>query len=85
MIKPFLFKFLIVVFFFVILFFVGWYQRDRVVLFLNDNFKEESHQVCMYVLGRLAEEVEHFQLDGLCHIGIIPTVSQAKDRLAIDE
>ena len=75
---------LIFLFSLLILCFVGWIQRDRVVLFLNDHFKEESHQVCLYVLGRLAEDAEHFQLDGFCHIGIIAVVSQAEDRLADD-
>ena len=83
--KSFFIKFLIFLFSFVILLFVGWIQRDRVVLFLNDHFKEESHQVCLYVLGRLADDAEHFQLDGFCHIGIIAFVSQAEGRLADDE
>ena len=83
--RSFFFKLLIFLFSLLILCFVGWIQRDRVVLFLNDHFKEESHQVCMYVLGRLAEDAEHFQLDGFCHIGIIAVVSQAEDRLADDE
>ncbi len=83
--RSFFIKLLIFLLFLVILCFVGWIQRDRVVLFLNDHFKEESHQVCMYVLGRLAEDAERFQLDGFCHIGIIAVVSQAEDRLADDE
>ena len=82
--RSFFIKLLIFLFSLLILCFVGWIQRDRVVLFLNDHFKEESHQVCLYVLGRLAEDTEHFQLDGFCHIGIIAVVSQAEDRLADD-
>ncbi len=85
MIKSVLIKFLIVVVFLTIVFLVGWSQRDRIVIFLNDNFKEESHQVCMYVLARLAEDAEDVQLDGFCHIGIIAAVSQAEDRLAENE
>ena len=83
--KSFLFKLFSFVVFLSILLFFGWYQRDRIVVFLNDNFRAESHQVCVYILGRLAEETEHFQLDGFCHIGIIATVSQAKDRLKKEE
>ena len=83
--KSFFIKLLIFLSSLAILCFVGWIQRDRVVLFLNDHFKEESHQVCLYVLGRLADDAEHFQLDGFCHIGIIAFVSQAEGRLADDE
>lgn len=85
MIKSVLIKFLIVVVFLTALFLVGWTQRDRIVVFLNDNFRDESHQVCMYVLARLADDAERVQLDGFCHIGIIAAVSQAEDRLTENE
>ena len=67
-----------------ILIFFGWWQKDRVIVFLDKHFYEESQQVCIYVLGRISEDAEPIMLDGFCHIGQLALVSEAKTRLQDD-
>ena len=67
-----------------ILVFLGWWQKDRVIVFLDKHFYEESQQVCIYVLGRISEDAEPIMLDGFCHIGQLALVSEAKTRLQDD-
>ena len=67
-----------------ILIFLGWWQKDRVIVFLDKHFYEESQQVCIYVLGRISEDAEPIMLDGFCHIGQLALVSEAKTRLQDD-
>ena len=64
-----------------ILFFIGWWQKDRLIVFLDKHFYEESQQVCIYVLGRISEDAEPIMLDGLCHIGQLVLVDEAESRL----
>ena len=64
-----------------ILFFIGWWQKDRLIVFLDKYFYEESQQVCIYVLGRISEDAEPIMLDGFCHIGQLALVSEAESRL----
>ena len=70
--------------FLAILVFLGWWQKDRVIVFLDKHFYEESQQVCIYVLGRISEDAELIMLDGFCHIGQLALVSEAKTRLQDD-
>ena len=64
-----------------ILIFLGWWQKDRVIVFLDKHFYEESQQLCIYVLGQLSEDAEPIMLDGFCHIGQLVLVDEAESRL----
>ncbi len=64
-----------------VLIFLGWWQRDWVIVFLDKHFYEESQQVYTYLLGRIWKDVEPIMLDGFCHIGQLALVSEAKTRL----
>ena len=64
-----------------ILIFLGWWQKDRVIVFLDKHFYEESQQVCIYVLERISKDAEPIMLNGFCHIGQLVLVSEAKTRL----
>ena len=70
--------------FLAILVFLGWWQKDRLIVFLDKHFYQESQQVCIYVLGRISEDAEPIMLDGFCHIGQLALVSEAKTRLQDD-
>ena len=65
-----------------ILVFLGWWQKDRVIVFLDKHFYEESQQVCIYLLERISKDAEPIMLDGFCHIGQLALVSEAESRLA---
>ena len=67
-----------------ILIFLGWWQKDRVIVFLDKHFYEESQQLCIYVLGQLSEDAEPIMLGGFCHIGQLAWVSEAESRLGDD-
>lgn len=81
MFKAFFIRFLVALTLLAILIFLGWWQRDRVIVFLDKHFYEESQQVCIYVLGQLSEDAEPIMLDGFCHIGQLALVSEAESRL----
>jgi len=81
MFKAFFIRLLIALTLLAILIFLGWWQRDRVIVFLDKHFYEESQQVCIYVLGQLSEDAEPIMLDGFCHIGQLALVSEAESRL----
>ncbi len=81
MFKTFFIRLLAVITLLAILIFLGWRQKDRLIVFLDKNFHEESQQVCIYVLGRISEDAEPIMLDGFCHIGRLTLVSEAEWRL----
>ena len=64
-----------------ILIFLGWWKKDRLIVFLNKHFYAESQQVCIFVLGRVSEDAEQVMLEGFCHIGQLALVSEAESRL----
>ena len=84
MFKAFFIRLLVALTLLAILIFLGWWQKDRVIVFLDKHFYEESQQVCIYVLGRISEDAEPIMLDGFCHIGQLALVSEAKTRLQDD-
>ena len=84
MFKKYLIRLFAVLTFLAVLIFLGWWQKDRVIVFLDKNFYEECQQVCIYVLGRISEDAEPIMLDGFCHIGQLALVSEAKTRLQDD-
>ena len=63
-----------------ILIFLGWWKKDRLIVFLNKHFYTESQQVCIFVLGRVSEDAEKVMLEGFCHIGQLALVSEAESR-----
>ena len=81
MFKTFFIRLFGVLTFLAILVFLGWWQKDRVIVFLDKHFYEESQQVCIYVLGQISEDAELIMLDGFCHIGQLALVSEAKTTL----
>ena len=81
MFKAFFIRLLVALTLLAILIFLGWWQRDRVIVFLDKQFYDESQQVCIYVLGQLSEDAEPIMLDGFCHIGQLALVSEAESRL----
>ena len=81
MFKTFFLRLLAVLTLLAILIFLGWWQKDRLIVFLDKHFYEESQQVCIYVLGRISEDAEPIMLDGFCHIGQLALVSEAEWRL----
>ena len=81
MFKAFFIRLLAALTFLAILFFIGWWQKDRLIVFLDKHFYEESQQVCKYVLRQLSEDAEPIMLDGFCHIGQLALVSEAESRL----
>ena len=81
MFKAFFIRLLVALTLLAILIFLGWWQRDRVIVFLDKQFYDESQQVCIYVLGRISEDAEPIMLDGFCHIGQFALVSEAESRL----
>ena len=81
MFKTFFIRLLAVLTLLAILIFLGWWQKDRLIVFLDKNFQEESQQVCIYVLERISEDAEPIMLDGFCHIGQLALVSEAESRL----
>ena len=81
MFKTFFIRLLVVLTLLAILIFLGWWQKDRLIVFLDKQFHEESQQVCIYVLGRISEDVEPIMLDGFCHIGQLVLVDEAESRL----
>jgi len=84
MFKTFFIRLFAVLIFLAILVFLGWWQKDRLIVFLDKHFYQESQQVCIYVLGRISEDAEPIMLDGFCHIGQLALVSEAKTRLQDD-
>ena len=84
MFKKFFTRLFAVLIFLAILVFLGWWQKDRLIVFLDKHFYQESQQVCIYVLGRISEDAEPIMLDGFCHIGQLALVSEAKTRLQDD-
>ena len=64
-----------------ILIFLGWWKKDRLIIFLDKHFYAESQQVCIYVLGRISEDAESIMLEGFCHVGQLALVSEAESRL----
>ena len=84
MFKNFFTRLFAVLIFLAILVFLGWWQKDRLIVFLDKHFYQESQQVCIYVLGRISEDAEPIMLDGFCHIGQLALVSEAKTRLQDD-
>tara|TARA_A100001011_G_scaffold357310_1_gene402056 strand:+ start:118 stop:375 length:258 start_codon:yes stop_codon:yes gene_type:complete len=84
MFKTFFIRLFAVLIFLAILVFLGWWQKDRLIVFLDKHFYQESQQVCIYVLGRISEDAEPIMLDGFCHIGRLALVSEAKTRLQDD-
>ena len=84
MFKTFFIRLFAVLIFLAILVFLGWWQKDRLIVFLDKHFYQESQQVCIYVLGRISEDAEPIMLDGFCHIGQLALVSEAKARLQDD-
>tara|TARA_A100000164_G_C21231344_1_gene462838 strand:+ start:130 stop:393 length:264 start_codon:yes stop_codon:yes gene_type:complete len=84
MLKTFFIRLFAVLILLAILIFLGWWQKDRVIVFLDKHFYEESQRVCIYVLGRISEDSEPIMLDGFCHIGQLALVSEAKTRLQDD-
>ena len=81
MFKAFFIRLLVALTLLAILIFLGWWQRDRVIVFLDKHFYDESQQVCIYVLGQLSEDAEPIMLDGFCHIGQLALVSESESRL----
>ena len=81
MFKTFLKRLLAVLTLLAILIFLGWWQKDRIIVFLDKQFYEESQQVCRYVLGRISDDPEPIMLDGFCRIGQLALVSEAESRL----
>ena len=81
MFKTFFIRLLAVLTLLAILIFMGWWQRDRLIVFLDKYFYEESQKVCIYVLGRIWEDAEPIMLDGFCHVGQLALVDEAKSRL----
>ena len=81
MFKAFFIRLLVALTLLAILIFLGWWQKDRVIVFLDKHFYEESQQVCIYVFGQLSEDAEPIMLDGFCHIGQLALVSEAESRL----
>ena len=81
MFKTFFIRLLVVLTLLAILIFLGWWQKDRLIVFLDKQFHEESQQVCIYVFGQLSEDAEPIMLDGFCHIGQLALVNDAKSRL----
>ena len=81
MFKTFFIRLLAVFTLLAILIFIGWWQKDRLIVFLDKHFYEESQQVCKYVLGQLSEDAEPIMLDGFCHIGQLVLVDEAESRL----
>ena len=81
MFKAFFIRLLVALTLLAILIFLGWWQKDRVIVFLDKHFYEESQQVCKYVLGQLSEDAEPIMLDGFCHIGQLALVDEAESRL----
>ena len=63
------------------LIFLGWWKKDRLIIFLDKHFYAESQQVCIYVLGRISEDTESIMLEGFCHVGQLALVSEAESRL----
>ena len=84
MFKTFFIRLLVVLTLLAILIFLGWWQKDRLIVFLDKHFHEESQRVCIYVLGRISEDAEPIMLDGFCHIGQLAWVSEAESRLGDD-
>ena len=84
MFKTFFIRLLVVLTLLGILILLGWWQKDRLIVFLDKHFHEESQQVCLYVLGRISEDAEPIMLDGFCHIGQLALVSEAESRLGED-
>ena len=81
MFKTFFIRLLAVLTLLAILIFLGWWQKDRIIVFLDKQFYEESQQVCRYVLGQISDDPEPIMLDGFCRIGQLALVSEAESRL----
>ena len=81
MFRTFFIRLLVVLTLLAILICLGWWQKDRLIVFLDKHFYEESQQVCVYVLGQLSEDAEPIMLDGFCHIGQLVLVDEAESRL----
>ena len=81
MFRAFFIRLLVVLTLLAILICLGWWQKDRLIVFLDKHFYEESQQVCVYVLGQLSEDAEPIMLDGFCHIGQLVLVDEAESRL----
>ena len=64
---------------------LGWWQKDRIIVFLDKHFYEESQQVCIYLLGRISKDVEPIMINGFCHIGQLALVSEAERDLQQDD
>ena len=64
-----------------ILIFLGWWKKDRLIIFLDKHFYAASKQVCIYVLGQISEDAESIMLEGFCHVGQLALVNEAESRL----